>query len=127
MEYSQDMENSVNQLSEGSLDPAELAILEKKIESLVEYCTSLREENRQLKETIEERDSEIDELKARLADYDAMRNDVRLRISRLVRTIEDLEADSGEADGSAQPEGQDESSESSVSQPELLPSDSQEV
>ncbi len=131
MEYTQDVENN-NVSQEGNLDPAELAVLEEKIDRLVDYCTSLREENSRLSNQLEDRNAEVASLKSRLGEYDAMRNDVRDRISRLVRTIEELEAApdaSSEAqDGEvSKSDGSDGGEEGNVSQPELLPSDSSEV
>ncbi len=133
MEYTQDVENN-NVSHEGNLDPAELAVLEEKIDRLVDYCTRLREENSRLSSELADRNAEVASLKARLGEYDAMRNDVRDRISRLVRTIEELEAapdTSSEAqDGEvshSHGSGSDGGEDGNVSQPELLPSDSSEV
>ncbi len=132
MEYTQDVENNITQ--DVNLDPAELAVLEEKIDQLVDYCTGLREENGRLSKELADRNAEVASLKARLGEYDAMRNDVRDRISRLVRTIEELEAapdasseaqagEVSQSDGS----GSDAGEEGNVSQPELLPSGSSEV
>ncbi len=106
------------------LNPGELAVLEDKIEKLVEFCLKLQDENRGLKHSLEDRIQEVETLTSRLGQYDEMRQDVRERINRLVRTIEELESSTGES--STEGDNQDAQDESYPSQPELLSSESHE-
>ena len=116
------MEPMENVERDENLDTTELAVLEEKIDKLVEFCLRLQEEKRQLSQSLESRIQQVESLNARLAEYDEMRQDVRERINRLVRTIEDLESSS---EASAENESGEEQGDSYPSQPDLLPSESQ--
>ncbi len=121
MEHTESMEKDEN------LDTSELALLEEKIEKLVEFCLKLQDENRQLNQSLNASIQQVESLTARLSEYDEMRQDVRERINRLVRTIEDLESSSQNAatDTVTETPVNDESGDSYPSQQELLPSESQ--
>ncbi len=75
---------------------SELQRLEQFVESLLVRFTRLREENRKLKGELVERDEEIRNLRSNLSSSDIERNEISLRVNRLVAQIEEWEKNLGE-------------------------------
>lgn len=70
---------------------SELQRLEQFVESLLARFTQLREENRKLQRELVERDEEIRNLRSNLSSSDIERNEISLRVNRLVAQIEEWE------------------------------------
>ncbi len=123
----ENMEHLESVEKDENLDTSYLAVLEDKIEKLVDFCLKLQDENRQLSQSLESSLQQVESLTGRLAEYDEMRQDVRDRINRLVRTIEDLESSSiaGTDSDTSETAAGEVSDDTYPSQPELLPSESQ--
>ncbi len=75
---------------------SELQRLEQFVESLLLRFTRLREENRKLQGELAERDEEIQNLRSNLSSSDVERNEISLRVNRLVAQIEEWERNLGE-------------------------------
>ncbi|WP_457575745.1 hypothetical protein [Desulfomarina sp.] len=88
---------------------SELQRLEQFVENLLVRFTGLREENRKLQGELVERDKEIQNLRSNLSSSDIERNEISLRVNRLVAQIEEWERNLGEDVVTEQePSGEDE-------------------
>jgi 16S rRNA C967 or C1407 C5-methylase (RsmB/RsmF family) len=75
---------------------SELHRLERFVESLLDRFARLREDNRRLQEKLKDREEEIQNLHSNISSSDMERNEISLRVNRLVAQIEEWERNLGE-------------------------------
>lgn len=65
--------------------------LEQKIEALITRVETLRRQNQDLQQAVEQKDQELNEVKELLSIQDSERDQVRLRLEALVEKIESVQ------------------------------------
>ncbi len=75
-----------------------ISSLEKKIDSLIEYCTNLREEKKSLEETLAGVQSENSRLATELSMLEEERKGIGERVERMLQRIDGMESAYGQGD-----------------------------
>jgi len=68
-----------------------ISSLEKKIDSLIEYCTNLREEKKDLEETLAKVQAENSQLATQLSMLEEERKGIGERVERMLQRIDGME------------------------------------
>ena len=76
-----------------------ISSLEKKIDSLIEYCTNLREEKKSLEETLSGVQAENSRLASKLSMLEEERKGIGERVERMLQRIDGME--NGHSEGEA--------------------------